>query len=105
MNRVYEYNGYTFSAKNKRDAKEYYYEYDDRYNVNEKDFQRVSDNSWIEIMFEEKDGSPWTSLIIPENAKKQYLGEDGYEDYTWTVSAKAKEWAELNEGLLSQELD
>lgn len=106
MNHVYQYNGYYFSAKNKKEALEYYEEEDDAYNVPEKDFEKQNNELVLDIMLTEKDNKEFANgdLNIPENSTKKYLGEDGFDDYTWMVSARNIDWAKINSGLLCKEL-
>ena len=106
MNHVYQYNGYYISAKNKKEALEYYLEENDE-NVLIKYFKKQDDESILDIMLTENCYKDMESgdLNIPENNTKNYLGEDGYDDYTWMVSAKCGDWAKINDGFLCKEIE
>jgi hypothetical protein len=108
MNHVYEYNGYCFSAKNKKEVLEYYLEETGDYAISIKDFERQDNKEYLSIMMTECDNKKVNSgdVNIPENSKKTYLGEDdGFEDYTWLICAKCGDWANINDGFLCKEIE
>jgi hypothetical protein len=72
------------------------------------DLYQVDDNDNFCVMLQENDNEDIDTgtLVIPEIHRTIRLGEDDWvEEFCFEVYAKARDWAEVNSGVLCKEIN
>jgi hypothetical protein len=83
------------------------FEYENDVKTQPTDWHQLEDDKQFNIMFRWNDdgGIDSGNIVLPENRYQEKIDEDNwYDDYGWSVYAKAKDWAEVNSGELCHEI-